>query len=168
MRLGFGIGNRCWNKRRIRTDGWVANGRTDEWIAKGRIRWGQTDICNKSCETCMFLHHILFLSFWNTYFTRLITSVRPSATHPSVRYLPEFLLDQHHITNNSILFFSKIDAVGKPSWQAQIKGTKQWILEPPPECYFKCKNPKHVVVVQPGDISKFYQFRLRLHYSGAK
>ncbi|XP_028392449.1 uncharacterized protein LOC114517009 [Dendronephthya gigantea] len=45
-----------------------------------------------------------------------------------------------------------IDAVGKPSWQAQIKGTKQWILEPPPECYFKCQTSKHVVVVQPGDI----------------
>ena len=54
-----------------------------------------------------------------------------------------------------LLFLTQIDAVGKPSWQAQIKGTKQWILEPPPECYFKCKSPKHVVVVQPGDISKF-------------
>ena len=52
---------------------------------------------------------------------------------------------------------TKIDAVGKPSWQAQIKGTKQWILEPPPECYFQCR-PKHVVVVQPGDISKYWKY----------
>lgn len=44
-----------------------------------------------------------------------------------------------------------IDNVGDPSWQAQIKGKKQWTLKPPPECYYICEN-KMEVVVNPGEI----------------
>ncbi|CAG2164130.1 unnamed protein product [Oppiella nova] len=32
-----------------------------------------------------------------------------------------------------------VDHVGHPSWQAQVRGTKKWILEPPTECYTTCK-----------------------------
>ncbi|XP_068699551.1 uncharacterized protein [Montipora foliosa] len=44
-----------------------------------------------------------------------------------------------------------IDAVGNPSWQAQIKGTKKWTLEPPPECSHIC-DPKLEVIVNTGEI----------------
>lgn len=44
-----------------------------------------------------------------------------------------------------------IDAVEASSWQAQIKGTKKWILEAPPECYGTCRR-RIEVVVEPGDI----------------
>ncbi|CAN7991987.1 unnamed protein product [Ixodes hexagonus] len=43
-----------------------------------------------------------------------------------------------------------IDHVGKPSWQAQIRGHKQWILEPVPECYSECHRLE--TVVHPGEI----------------
>ncbi|KAA0193818.1 hypothetical protein HAZT_HAZT004532 [Hyalella azteca] len=43
-----------------------------------------------------------------------------------------------------------IDHVGKPSWQAQIRGSKTWTLEPPPECYFQCQTLS--VTVHPGNI----------------
>ncbi|XP_074109984.1 bifunctional arginine demethylase and lysyl-hydroxylase JMJD6 [Cotesia typhae] len=43
-----------------------------------------------------------------------------------------------------------VDDVDHPSWQAQLKGSKLWILEPPRECYFSCK--KLQVVVEPGEI----------------
>ncbi|KAF7493075.1 Bifunctional arginine demethylase and lysyl-hydroxylase JMJD6 [Sarcoptes scabiei] len=33
-----------------------------------------------------------------------------------------------------------IDHVGRPSWQAQIHGTKRWFLEPPLECYADCSD----------------------------
>lgn len=39
-----------------------------------------------------------------------------------------------------------------PSWQAQIKGEKLWILEPPRECYYTCSRLE--VVVHPGEISE--------------
>ncbi|XP_052231804.1 uncharacterized protein LOC127845126 isoform X2 [Dreissena polymorpha] len=45
-----------------------------------------------------------------------------------------------------------IDNVEKPSWQAQITGTKRWTLEPPPECYDVCENRLHVTV-HPGQIT---------------
>nr|XP_026690843.1 uncharacterized protein LOC100181286 isoform X1 [Ciona intestinalis] len=44
-----------------------------------------------------------------------------------------------------------IDNVGTTSWQAQIKGTKKWVLEAPPECYGTC-IPRMEVIVEPGDI----------------
>uniref|UniRef100_T1KR59 JmjC domain-containing protein n=1 Tax=Tetranychus urticae TaxID=32264 RepID=T1KR59_TETUR len=43
-----------------------------------------------------------------------------------------------------------IDNVGYPSWQAQIKGSKKWILEPPIECHFTCK--RFEITVNSGDI----------------
>ncbi|KAK0172176.1 hypothetical protein PV328_005525 [Microctonus aethiopoides] len=43
-----------------------------------------------------------------------------------------------------------VDDVDYPSWQAQIKGSKLWILEPPRECHYQCN--KLQVIVEPGDI----------------
>ena len=40
------------------------------------------------------------------------------------------------------------------SWQAQIKGTKKWVLMTPPECYNICPY-KMEIVVEPGDIGYF-------------
>lgn len=45
-----------------------------------------------------------------------------------------------------------LDNVRLPSWQAQLKGTKEWLLAPPPECIFICSF--FSMVVKPGDISK--------------
>lgn len=47
----------------------------------------------------------------------------------------------------------QIDAVDKPSWQAQVKGHKIWTLTPPPECYFEC-GPRMEVTLHPGSIGK--------------
>ncbi|RUS88318.1 hypothetical protein EGW08_003889, partial [Elysia chlorotica] len=44
-----------------------------------------------------------------------------------------------------------VDSVGLPSWQAQIKGQKTWVLQPPPECYFTCVG-RMEVTVKPGGI----------------
>lgn len=43
-----------------------------------------------------------------------------------------------------------VDNVRLPSWQAQIKGSKQWILAPPPECFYECST--FSIIVQPGDV----------------
>ncbi|XP_039965930.1 uncharacterized protein LOC126757515 [Bactrocera neohumeralis] len=43
-----------------------------------------------------------------------------------------------------------IDNVRLPSWQAQLSGSKRWLLAPPPECYFKCK--RFDTIVRKGDI----------------
>ncbi|KAL7730560.1 hypothetical protein ACLKA6_000555 [Drosophila palustris] len=43
-----------------------------------------------------------------------------------------------------------IDNVRLPSWQAQLAGSKRWLLVPPPECYFQCR--RFEVIVQQGDI----------------
>uniref|UniRef100_A0A8D8NED2 (northern house mosquito) hypothetical protein n=1 Tax=Culex pipiens TaxID=7175 RepID=A0A8D8NED2_CULPI len=42
-----------------------------------------------------------------------------------------------------------VDNVRLPSWQSQLKGAKEWILAPPPECYYSCDFLS--VVVQTGD-----------------
>lgn len=44
-----------------------------------------------------------------------------------------------------------VDNVVNPSWQAQVIGTKLWVLEPPPECYFECQAQVKVHV-RPGEI----------------
>lgn len=46
----------------------------------------------------------------------------------------------------------QIDNVRLPSWQAQLAGSKRWLLVPPPECYLQCR--RFDVVVQQGDISE--------------
>uniref|UniRef100_A0A1B0EZ43 Putative phosphatidylserine-specific receptor ptdserr n=1 Tax=Lutzomyia longipalpis TaxID=7200 RepID=A0A1B0EZ43_LUTLO len=43
-----------------------------------------------------------------------------------------------------------VDNVRLPSWQAQLKGTKEWILAPPPECYYRCFS--FSTIVTPGEI----------------
>ncbi|PRD31759.1 UNVERIFIED_CONTAM: hypothetical protein NCL1_22601 [Trichonephila clavipes] len=45
-----------------------------------------------------------------------------------------------------------IDHVNNPSWQAQIKGSKLWTLEPVPECYNECRILE--TIVNPGEVSK--------------
>jgi hypothetical protein len=49
-----------------------------------------------------------------------------------------------------------LDNVRLPSWQAQLKGRKEWLLAPPPECIFKCHF--FSVVVNPGEISELTVF----------
>nr|CAB3260726.1 uncharacterized protein LOC100175813 [Phallusia mammillata] len=44
-----------------------------------------------------------------------------------------------------------IDFVGALSWQAQVKGTKKWMLETPPECWGTCISSMEIIV-KPGDI----------------
>ena len=43
--------------------------------------------------------------------------------------------------------------MGTVSWQAQIKGTKKWTLQAPPECYGQCIEQMEIIV-EPGQISK--------------
>ncbi|XP_059152861.1 uncharacterized protein LOC131938739 [Physella acuta] len=43
-----------------------------------------------------------------------------------------------------------IDYVGRPSWQAQLSGTKNWTLIPSPGCSHACRPL--TVIVEPGDI----------------
>jgi hypothetical protein len=43
-----------------------------------------------------------------------------------------------------------IDNVDLPSWQAQVRGRKQWTLRPVPECLFVCKELNFIV--EPGEI----------------
>ena len=45
-----------------------------------------------------------------------------------------------------------LDKITLPSWQAQLKGIKEWFLAPPPECIFTCS--RFSVIVNPGDISE--------------
>ncbi|KAJ6649684.1 Locomotion-related protein Hikaru genki, partial [Pseudolycoriella hygida] len=44
-----------------------------------------------------------------------------------------------------------VDNVRLPSWQAQIKGEKEWTLAPPPECYYQCSFI--TAIVSTGDIN---------------
>ncbi|CAF1500009.1 unnamed protein product [Adineta ricciae] len=43
-----------------------------------------------------------------------------------------------------------IDNVDLPSWQAQVRGRKQWTLRPVPECHFVCQE--FSFTVEPGEI----------------
>ncbi|XP_011298259.1 uncharacterized protein [Fopius arisanus] len=43
-----------------------------------------------------------------------------------------------------------VDDVEHASWQAQIQGSKLWILEPPRECHYTCTRVE--VIVNPGEI----------------
>lgn len=66
--------------------------------------------------------------------------------------------------NNGIFFFKlinyllidEVDDVDYPSWQAQIRGSKKWILEPPRECHYACSRLE--VTVDPGEISEYCVF----------
>lgn len=44
-----------------------------------------------------------------------------------------------------------IDNVDLSSWQAQVSGTKTWLLRPPPECWWACHGDMKAMV-SPGDI----------------
>eukprot|EP00118_Oscarella_pearsei_P005349 m.24540 g.24540 ORF g.24540 m.24540 type:complete len:331 (+) comp28638_c0_seq3:15-1007(+) len=73
---------------------------------------------------------------------------------------PYFLGDSTETSKTDWIFMGSpgygahlhIDAVEKPSWQAQIRGQKQWILEPPPECYFECPSSRISAIMITGDI----------------
>ena len=52
------------------------------------------------------------------------------------------------------LYFTQIDNVDKPSWQAQISGKKTWQLIPPPECEHVCQAVE--ATVNKGDISEWF------------
>ncbi|XP_065349796.1 uncharacterized protein LOC135945823 isoform X1 [Cloeon dipterum] len=43
-----------------------------------------------------------------------------------------------------------VDNVGSVSWQAQLKGRKLWVLQPPPECLYRCSIMQ--TTLEPGDI----------------
>lgn len=49
----------------------------------------------------------------------------------------------------------QVDDVGDPSWQAQLKGSKLWVIRPPPECLYQCGMDRIEVVVNPGETCKF-------------
>jgi hypothetical protein len=61
---------------------------------------------------------------------------------------PYFLPDEAESSKTDWIFMGSpgygahmhIDNVVYPSWQAQVTGTKLWTLEPPPECYFECRD----------------------------
>lgn len=55
-----------------------------------------------------------------------------------------------------------VDNVRLPSWQAQLRGMKKWILAPPPECYYRCSSFE--AVVKPGDISMMYEVMICVTY----
>lgn len=55
-----------------------------------------------------------------------------------------------------------VDNVRLPSWQAQIKGAKKWVLAPPPECYYVCSSFE--IVVQSGEISESDLFGTQLFF----
>lgn len=57
--------------------------------------------------------------------------------------------------------YIQVDNVGNPSWQAQVIGSKRWILEPPSECYMECVS-RIEVTVNSGDISKYLILELWL------
>ena len=46
-----------------------------------------------------------------------------------------------------------IDNVDLSSWQAQISGTKTWLLRPPPECWLQCHGDMEVTV-HPGRLTE--------------
>jgi len=51
--------------------------------------------------------------------------------------------------------FFQIDFVGALSWQAQLKGTKKWMLESPPECWGTCGVNALEIIVEPGDVGRW-------------
>ncbi|CAG2053197.1 unnamed protein product [Timema podura] len=48
------------------------------------------------------------------------------------------------------IWVARVDNVEHPSWQAQLKGRKKWVLQPPPECYYHCGQLE--VTVEQGEI----------------
>ncbi|KAG9509468.1 hypothetical protein GZH46_02014, partial [Fragariocoptes setiger] len=67
---------------------------------------------------------------------------------------PYFLPATSYITRTDWIFMGMpgygahmhIDRVFKPSWQAQIRGTKVWRLQPPAECYHQCPSIIETIV----------------------
>lgn len=93
-----------------------------------------------SCESLPFctLDLLTRLCHWNTGILR---------SKLSLWFSPCLLL------SDWLFVLVKVDNVGRPSWQAQIRGIKKWTLAPPPECSFECTSMD--VTVHPNDISEF-------------
>ncbi|CAG9795367.1 unnamed protein product [Diatraea saccharalis] len=47
-----------------------------------------------------------------------------------------------------------VDSVRHKSWQAQVRGRKQWQLAPPPECLYECISI--AFTVEPGEIRQYH------------
>lgn len=56
----------------------------------------------------------------------------------------------------------QVDSVRHMSWQAQIRGRKQWVLAPPSECLYMCNWI--TFTVSPGDICNHLFFNLALDF----
>ena len=80
-------------------------------------------------------------------------NVGPILQEPLAHKAPLLKFRRNHCVFQ--LYRLQIDNVGNPSWQAQITGTKEWTLEPPPECYHICQNTIKVTVY-PGEVSKCF------------
>ena len=61
------------------------------------------------------------------------------------------------------LYF-QIDYVRRPSWQAQLSGTKHWVLKPPPECENQCTGEVQFTI-NPGDMGESL-FLLQFEFVG--
>lgn len=93
---------------------------------------------------------------WSNCNYRVANELRKHYGRPN--FLPELsensAVDWIFIGGNGLGAHMHIDNVRLPSWQAQIKGTKEWTLSPPPECYYECST--FAAIVHTGDISEHF------------
>lgn len=75
--------------------------------------------------------------------------------------LARYTLQLEGMVSILILILQKKNIVSIPSWQAQIRGSKKWSLEPPPECYYQCQRSIEVIL-HPGDTSNLSSFSFYL------
>ncbi len=95
------------------------------------------------------------MKFNNDFFITFNASIKNlTYSSKSVSNIRSLVLGTYIEFNVRIIYFVfQIDHVTNPSWQAQIKGSKLWTLEPVPECYNECRTIE--AVVYPGEVSKF-------------
>uniref|UniRef100_A0A224Z525 Phosphatidylserine specific receptor ptdserr n=1 Tax=Rhipicephalus zambeziensis TaxID=60191 RepID=A0A224Z525_9ACAR len=90
---------------------------------------------------------------WSNCDQRIVSILREHYTRPD--FFPEdseaSIIDWIFIGYAGHGLKTHLDYVLRPSWQAQIRGSKTWTLLPPPECESVCV-PSLQVTVRPGDI----------------
>ncbi|KAL1474847.1 hypothetical protein MTO96_020490 [Rhipicephalus appendiculatus] len=90
---------------------------------------------------------------WSNCDQRIVSILREHYTRPD--FFPEdseaSIIDWIFIGYAGHGLKTHLDYVLRPSWQAQIRGSKTWTLLPPPECESVCV-PSLTVTVRPGDI----------------
>uniref|UniRef100_A0A131YY36 Phosphatidylserine specific receptor ptdserr n=1 Tax=Rhipicephalus appendiculatus TaxID=34631 RepID=A0A131YY36_RHIAP len=90
---------------------------------------------------------------WSNCDQRIVSILREHYTRPD--FFPEdseaSIIDWIFIGYAGHGLKTHLDYVLRPSWQAQIRGSKTWTLLPPPECESVCV-PSLKVTVRPGDI----------------